>query len=222
MVLLYCEQDLLVLFLHVSECFLSRHPLSYFANRKRLKIPIHSVVHVEHDPIASVVSKFNHKDDGIIHFYLEEFEDEVYGTKEEPDDRKVFLLIDKYGPFDLVLGGAPCQSLSQLNASRDISSENAKYLAKVGKLIQKLDEIQMGQKNVRDNVIFLSENVVFKERDEFKKYYKNPRGESLNWIRIDAKDFGPCKRDRLYWMNVSSSHAALCLISFDLPFADPL
>lgn len=169
---------------------------------KRLKLPIYTIVHVEHDPVAVEVCKANHRDDGIIHHYVTTFE-EVFGTNNEANHKIVVALVEKYGPFDLVLSGSPCQSYSGLNASRVPNSENAQYLLKVGRLIQKLDEIQMGSKNVKDNVLFLSENVVFKHHDKVDQCYGG-----LPPVRLDAKDFSPCKRNRFYWTNVRLKSSA--------------
>ena len=165
---------------------------------KRLKVvPMHTYVHVEHDPIAVEVCKFNHQDDGINHQYIETFE-EIYGTKDEADDGLVTALVDKHGPFDLVLSGAPCQNYSGLNASRDETSENAQYLLKVGRLVRKLDEIQ----GDGSTVLFLSENVVFKSHEKVDKSYSDQEEVGLTPMRLDAKDFSPCKRNRFYWTNI--------------------
>ena len=57
--------------------------------------------------------------------------------------------------------------------------------------------------NVKENVLFLSENVVFKDKDEVNACYTD-QDDGLTPICVDAKDFGPVKRNRLYWMNVSN------------------
>ena len=125
--------------------------------RKRLKLPIDTIVHVEHDPVAVEVCKANHKKDGIKHVYVETFE-EIYGEDDEPDEEKLKSIVKEDGPFDLVLAGAPCQSYCGLNATRDTTSDNAQYLVKVGRLIHQLDSIQMSSGDVQDNILFLSEN----------------------------------------------------------------
>ena len=76
------------------------------------------MVHVEHDPVAVEVCKNNHREDGIIHRYVDKFE-EIYGEGDEADYNLVAALVEEYGPIDLVLSGAPCQSYSGLNSSRD-------------------------------------------------------------------------------------------------------
>ena len=159
------------------------------------------MVHVEHDPVAVEVCKNNHGEDGIIHRYVDTFE-EIYGEGDEADYKLVAALVEEYGPIDLVLSGAPCQSYSGLNSSRDKMSVNAKYLWKVGLLIKKLDCIQMAGTG-RDRVLFLSENVVFKDHDEVDQCYSDLAGEGLTPMCIDAKSFSPCKRFRFYWTNVS-------------------
>lgn len=167
-----------------------------------MKLPIALVIHVEHDPFAVAVCKFNHKNDNIEHIYVESFED-IYGKADEVDHDLLASFIEKHGPIDLVLSAAPCQNYSGLNARRDQSSDNAQYLLKVGRLIHELDDFQMSSMGVKDNVLFLSENVVFKHHDEVDTSYANVEGEALTPICVDAKDFGPCKRKRFYWVNVS-------------------
>ena len=70
---------------------------------KRLKIPIETVVHVEHDPVANFVNWYNHENrqDGINHIYIEDYDD-INGNKE------IRALIDKHGPFDIIFAGPPC------------------------------------------------------------------------------------------------------------------
>lgn len=84
---------------------------------------------------------------------------------------------------------------AKVNAYRKQNkSKQFDYLSDVGRLIQKISEIQ------KNDVLFLSENVVFEKSlvdDKSKSYYGLPP------VRLDARDFGPCKRDRLYWTNVS-------------------
>ncbi len=171
------------------------------SSSKRLELPVEIMVHVEHDAVAVEVCKHNHREDGIIHRYVDKFE-EIYGEGDEADHNLVEAFVEKYGPIDLVLSGAPCQSYSGLNSSRDKKSDSAKYLWKVGLLIKKVDCIQMAGTR-RDRVLFLSENVVFKDHDEVDKCYSGIAGEGLTPMCIDAKSFSPCKRLRFYWTNVS-------------------
>jgi hypothetical protein len=163
---------------------------------KRLRIPVHTIVHCDHDPVANEVCKFNHQRDGIKHVYIDTFE-EIYGESSEPDEEKIVKLVSDCGPIDLVLAGAPCSQYSGLNARRDPSCANAQYLPNVGRLIAKLNCIQK-KRGVEHDVLFLSENVVFKNYDCISKYYGQ-----LEPIRLDAEHFSPCKRSRLYWCNVS-------------------
>lgn len=201
MLLLCCKR--ILFFQYIIKCLLITEQVFFYyavnTERKRLRLPIHTIVHVEHDPVAVEVMKFNHRHDGINHQYIETFE-EIYGTDDKTDNDLVKALVEKYGPFDLVLSGAPCQNYSGLNARRDRSSTNAQYLCKVGRLIKKLDERQL-ENGVSDKVLFLSENVVFKNHDEVDEFYADQEG-GLSPICLDAKDFGPCKRNRFYWMNM--------------------
>ncbi len=174
---------------------------------KRLRIPVHTVVHCDHDPIANEVCKFNHQGDGIKHVYIDTFE-EIYGESSEPDEEKIAKLVADCGPIDLVLAGAPCSQYSGLNARRDLSCANAQYLPNVGKLIAKLNDIQK-KRGAEHDALFLSENVVFKNYDCINKYYGQ-----LEPIRLDAEHFSPCKRSRLYWCNVS--HFAILAIRLSI------
>ena len=166
---------------------------------KRLGIPLEVVVHVEHDPVAQYVCKFNHRNDGIDHVYVNTFE-EVYGTALDPDRGLVEGLVERNGPFDLVLAGAPCQNYSGLNSRKDQHAEHssAQYLLKVGRLIKCLDDIQESQ----HGVLFCSENVYFKEHDEIDRCYSTHEG-GLPPLKLDAKDYGPAKRLRFYWTNIA-------------------
>jgi hypothetical protein len=156
------------------------------------------VIHVEHDPVAVAVSKFNHNDDeNIDHQYINEFE-QIYGKGDEVDDELFTSFVNKYGPIDLVLGAAPCQSYSGLNLRDDCSSDNAQYILKVGHLINKLNNYQRSSFGMKE-VLFLSETVVFGDHHKVNKSYGG-----LSPMKVDAKDFGPCKRNRLYWINVSN------------------
>lgn len=70
---------------------------------KKLQLPIKTMVHVEHDPVANYVSQFNHKDDGILHVYIETFESVYgYGDENSCDMECLKKWIEKYGPIDLV------------------------------------------------------------------------------------------------------------------------
>lgn len=176
---------------------------------KKLKIPLGTVVHVEHDPVAVEVSKFHHKNDDIRHVYLDTFE-EVYGSGEDPDEEILNWVIENYGPFDLVLAAAPCQNYSQVNAYKSKKKESAKYLLKVGFLIEAINKLQRNGHGVTRDVLFLSENVVFREDlklrinslEAINKSYRAIDGCGLQPIQLDAKDFSPCKRNRFYWCNI--------------------
>ena len=168
--------------------------------RKKLGIPIELIVHVEHDPVCVEVIKFNHSNDGIQHVFVQEFED-IYGSNDEPDHELLINFVGEHGPFDLAMSGAPCQNYSGLNSRRDLNAENAKYLSKVGKMVKRMNIIQSHTNDVKFPVLFLSENIVFKEHEDIGTSY-SVNQDGLCLIRYDAKDFGPTKRNRLYWTNM--------------------
>lgn len=168
---------------------------------KKLRLPLHTMVHIEHDPVARFVCEYNHKNDGINHVYFNTFE-EVFGEEVEFDDRKVLDLIVQHGPFDLVLAGAPCQNYSEVNAYRTTKKANAQYLPRVGTLIKLMDELQEKHMNKKEKILFMSENVVFAKSENIWPFYGFD-SHGLCPIRLDAKDFSPMTRNRFYWTNVS-------------------
>jgi len=168
---------------------------------KKLRIPLRKVVHVEHDPVAVNVSKFNHQNDGIDHVYISTFE-EIYGEDDEGDPDKIANFIIEHGPFELILSAAPCKHYSQVNAFRNKTAYTAQYLLKAGKMIKMINAIQKEYLDVQNDIMFLSENVVFPDNDAICKCYGDSMG-GLCPIELDACDFSPCKRKRFYWTNVS-------------------
>jgi len=176
---------------------------------KKLKIPLGKVVHVEHDPVAVHVSQYNHPETdetnyGLKHVHIETFE-EIYGENDEGDRERISKLIDEHGPFHLVLSAAPCQNYSQVNAYKDKDKYTAQYLLKAGRLIKVINAIQK-ERGCQNEVLFLSENVVFPGNDEICKCYGNTEnGHGLSPIELCASDFSPCRRKRYYWTNVSLS-----------------
>jgi Site-specific DNA methylase len=150
---------------------------------KKLKIPLCTVVHVEHDPVAVEVCKFRHENDGIRHVYVEAFED-IYGDvdwDEDPDEELLGRYIDEYGPFDLVLAAAPCQYDSHGHASKSKKRiVNANYLWKVGVLIQKMNDIQKSQHGVRHDVCVFISTYNLKSRHEIRWQFSG-RSQSILW-----------------------------------------
>lgn len=168
---------------------------------KRLQIPVHTIVHIEHDPVARYVCEYNHKDDCMTHIYYECF-DETFLDDTELNISKVASVIHKHGPFDLVLAGAPCQEFSQVNAKRNQNKQSAKYLPLIGKLVKIMDSMQAECFDGAEKILFLSENVVFKRSEHIWLFYGRDE-HGLVPIRLDAKDFSPAARNRFYWTNVS-------------------
>lgn len=161
---------------------------------KRLGLPLNTIVHVEHDPVAQYVCKYNHKDDGIQHVYFDTFE-EVFGENNEFDEQKVLDLILKYGPFDLVLAGAPCQNYSEVNAYRKSHQSNGQYLPRVGTLIKLMNDLQEEHTDKKERIFFMSENVVFGKSERIWPFYGQDE-HGLCPVRLDAKDFSPMVRNR--------------------------
>lgn len=100
--------------------------------------------------------------------------------------------------------GAPCQNYSQVNAYRSRENYNASYLPKVGLLISDMNDLQFKRKNREYPVLFMSENVLFKDSDNVSTYYRQSDQHGLPPIQLDGKDFSPMARNRFYWTNVSA------------------
>lgn len=96
---------------------------------------------VASDPVAVDVCKSNHKDDGIEHVYIDEFED-IYGTGDEADEGKIMALLNDHGPIDFVPAAAPCTNYTGLNAFRDEASENVRWTQRRTQLARTLQFCQ--------------------------------------------------------------------------------
>ena len=77
------------------------------------------------------------------------------------------------------------------------------YLPKVGLLIRDMNDLQIKRKNREYPVLFMSENVLFKDSDNVSTYYRQCDEHGLPPIQLDGKDFSPMARNRFYWTNVS-------------------
>ena len=88
-----------------------------------------------------------------------------------------------------------------VNGFRELNP-TGKYLRNVGKLIQQINVIQKRNNSEQHPLLYVSENVKF-EAD--KVIEVSDCYEGIPPYRCNASDFSPCKRDRLYWINVSSS-----------------
>lgn len=86
------------------------------------------------------------------------------------------------------------------NAFCDREKQNAKYLLQVGTLIKAINEEQ------GSSVLFMSENVVFRNYDDIMRKYSDFTENGLPPVKIDAQDFSPMVRNRFYWTNVSFHH----------------
>ena len=78
---------------------------------KKMGIPLKTVVHVEHDPVAMYVNKFHNDkaNDGIEHIYKVKYE-------EIRRDVEIEDLINQHGPFDLLLAAAPCKNYCECSS----------------------------------------------------------------------------------------------------------
>lgn len=81
---------------------------------------------------------------------------------------------------------APCQNYAQVNAYADRTKRNAQYLPNVGTLIKEINKIQSSREIRQVQVLFLSENVVFKGSESVWPYYGISE-VGLRPVRMDGK-----------------------------------
>ena len=102
--------------------------------------------------------------------------------------------------IDIVIAGPPCNDFSAVNANRrGVDGARGSYILRLGNLIRKIQDhpVQQGTP-----LYIVVENVNISEKDGLSKVENHLR---CTGHQIDAKDFSPCKRDRMYFTNVSST-----------------
>mmetsp|Transcript_2588 Transcript_2588/g.4979 ORF Transcript_2588/g.4979 Transcript_2588/m.4979 type:complete len:491 (-) Transcript_2588:471-1943(-) len=154
---------------------------------KRVGLKMKTVISVDHDPLAQLVYKYNHREDGIHHIYEEKFEDILENIGD---------ILSKYGPIDLIVGGPPCVDYSLVNANRKgINGSKGKYMLQFARLIKTIREHEF--QNNR-HLFYLCENVELRDNDAIvcdQEFGVSP-------FIIDAKSYSPCKRKRSYYTNI--------------------
>ncbi len=164
---------------------------------KKLGIDIGTVVVVEHDPVATAVFRYNHDtsycpagptdDDGI------KYVTEYYSYEEL--EANIEAIVRKFGPFDIVVAGPPCQDYSKVNAfAKGAEGSHGKYLVRLAELIKEVNRLNKRHHGF-DEFFFLVENVPGSE------HATNQFGVAE--FKFDAALFGPCKRERVFYTNIS-------------------
>jgi len=118
-------------------------------------------------------------------------------------------VIDEIGPFDVVVGGSPCNDLSIANPARKGIYEGS------GRLFFEFFRIMMYCKPKRDSnrpFFWLFENVVGM-RHEDKKVIS--RFLQCNPVMIDAKDVSAQHRARYFWGNIPGMSRQACPLPTD-------
>lgn len=135
----------------------------------KIKIKTGRYVAYEIDEVAVNISKFNHSDI--------EHEGDVFNCDGS-----------KYKDFDLLIGGSPCQDLSQAMSDRKgLNGEKSSLFFEFVRV-----------KNEMNPRYFLFENVKCKKEDE--EVISNLLHVAP--IRINSKLVSAALRDRLYWTNI--------------------
>jgi len=176
---------------------------------KKLGVNIRTVIHVEHDKVATHVYRWNHdstynqqtEDDGINHVYLKSFE-KIYHCNPDKQQQKFHKLWRKAEnrPIDLVIGGPPCSDYSKVNAYRKgVEGRQGSYLVQFGIFIRSLEAAQK-KKFGKDQIFFLAENVLL-NGDDLKVVCE---AFKISWdpIEFDAQYISPTRRRRHYFTNI--------------------
>lgn len=142
---------------------------------KRLGIAMKTYIHVDNDPVARRVAKYNHDKDGI------EFIDS-YDSFEELK-KNLNGVLERFGPIDLVIGAVP-------------STKEVDF----GSFIAKIQKHRLQKKR---NVFYLYETDLRANTSNIQEISKSYE-TSLEFrpIVIDSKIFSTCSKKRSYWSNL--------------------
>ena len=165
---------------------------------KKLGIDIDTVVSVEHDPVAKAV--FRHNNDSSYHPAGPADDDSItyvteYSSFEELS-ANIEAIVKENGPFDIVIAGPPCQDYTKVNAlAKGAEGSQGKYLVRLADLIKEVERFNQQHHDGFDELFFLVENVPGSENatDQY----------GVAEFVIDAALFGPCKRVRVFYTNIS-------------------
>jgi len=147
-------------------------------------IKVNKYISIEIDPIARNITKKN-------------FPNTIfYGDITALEENEEFY--ESLPKIDLIFSGSPCQGLSKGGKRRGLEDvRSALFLT----FVKMLEEIRYKQDNKHIPVFF--ENVVMNE------YWKNIITEELGLsqppLNIQASDYSPTSRPRLYWTNMHVS-----------------
>lgn len=101
------------------------------------------------------------------------------------------------GPPDLVCGGSPCQDLSRAGAGKGLTGERSRLFYDLAQHMDDIDEMRARQG--LPPAARLVENVIPKDMENARIMSERLGIEPL---RLNASDWGPQYRDRLYWTNL--------------------
>ncbi|KTG04779.1 hypothetical protein cypCar_00020499 [Cyprinus carpio] len=171
----------------------------FFANNSAMEFEPHrvypSIPANQRRPIR-VLSLF----DGIATGYLVlrdlGFKVEKYVASEIDEESITVSLIDKWGPFDLLIGGSPCNDLSIVNPARKGLYEGT------GRLFFEFYRLLNVMKPKEDDpqpFFWLFENVVFMQthvKADICRFLE------CNPVLVDAVKVSPANRARYFWGNI--------------------
>lgn len=172
---------------------------------KNLKIDIGTIIHVEHDKVATHVYKSNHDccynqnlvKDGIRHVYIEKFEDL---------EATIAMRISELGRIDVITGGPPCVDYSGLNAFREgTKGEQGQLMVRFGELVSKINKILLSKR--LPPVFFLAENTRLGNDRELPlaegDLERIKKAFSVDWAsNFDSRLVSPLRRNRTYISNI--------------------
>jgi len=107
--------------------------------------------------------------------------------------------IDAWGPFDMLIGGSPCNDFSLVNKFRKgIAGNSGKLFFEYARILQICRSKHEQSMETKTPFYFLFENVIMNmEEREVISYTLG-----CNPVKMDAMYISPMKRPRLYWSNM--------------------
>eukprot|EP00934_Nitzschia_sp_Nitz4_P000984 Nitzschia sp. Nitz4//scaffold236_size30323//9997//12576//NITZ4_007986-RA/size30323-snap-gene-0.34-mRNA-1//-1//CDS//3329543487//984//frame0 len=166
---------------------------------KRLNIAIQTVLHVEHDKVANAVYRANHCTDESGHH--------VMVSSFERLEQNLVQYHDRYGPFDIVIGGPPCVDYAAINANRrGIQGVQGSYFPRMGMLVRRIQELNQNHPTRRP-VFFLAENAILMNAEDAplnqteRSFVEHSFG--VTWsLQMDSRLYSPIRRNRTYISNI--------------------
>jgi site-specific DNA-cytosine methylase len=119
--------------------------------------------------------------------------------------------VESLPPIDLVFAGSPCQGFSQAGKGKGFDDARSRLFFNFIQIFNAIKKLQN-----RPNLKFFFENV--KMRKEWMQVITNHL--KVQPLKIDAREYSPCARSRLYWTNLEIPNSILTKYSNNSVYKD--